>query len=65
MDHSQTLTHKNLLFAAIGDLIRRRLRSLVVTLCLAAILFPLLTALAISEGLRFQAEIGVRQGADI
>jgi ABC-type lipoprotein release transport system permease subunit len=37
----------------------------VVTLCLVAILFPLVTALAISEGLRFQAEISVREGADL
>jgi ABC-type lipoprotein release transport system permease subunit len=37
---------------------------MVVTLCLTAILFPLVTALAISEGLRFQAEIAVREGAD-
>jgi len=46
------------------DLIRRKLRSGVATLCLAAILFPLVTALAISEGLRFQAEIGVNEGAE-
>jgi ABC-type lipoprotein release transport system permease subunit len=52
------------LFAALTDLLRRRARSLVVTLCLIAILFPLVTALAISEGLRFQAEISVREGAD-
>ncbi len=65
MDHSGALRHKNLLFAAVYDLIRRRLRSIVTTLCLMAIIFPLVTALAISEGLRFQAEIGIREGADI
>ena len=65
MDHSRTLRHKNLLFAALYDLIRRRLRSVVTTVCLTAIIFPLVTALAISEGLRFQAEIGTREGADI
>ena len=64
MDHSQALKHRNLLFAALADLLRRRVRSMVVTLCLTAILFPLVTALAISEGLRFQAEIAVRTGAD-
>lgn len=63
MDHQQTLRHRNLIFAALTELIRRRLRSAVATLCLAAILFPLVTALAISEGLRFQAEIGVNEGA--
>jgi ABC-type lipoprotein release transport system permease subunit len=40
------------------------MRSVVVALSLTAILFPLVTALAISEGLRFQAEIAVRAGAD-
>jgi ABC-type lipoprotein release transport system permease subunit len=65
MDHSRALKHKNLLFAALYDLIRRGLRSIVTTLCLTAIIFPLVTALAISEGLRFQAEIGTEEGADI
>jgi ABC-type lipoprotein release transport system permease subunit len=65
MDHSRALKHKNLLFAALFDLIRRGLRSIVTTLCLTAIIFPLVTALAISEGLRFQAEIGTVEGADI
>jgi ABC-type lipoprotein release transport system permease subunit len=65
MDHSRALKHNNLLFAALGDLIRHRLSSVVVTLCLTAILFPLVTALAISEGLRFQAEIAVKEGADL
>ena len=65
MDYSKALRHKNLLFAALSDLIRRGLRSLVTTLCLTAIILPLVTALAISEGLRFQAEIGIEEGADI
>ncbi len=65
MDYSKALRHKNLLFAALSDLIRRGLRSFVTTLCLTAIILPLVTALAISEGLRFQAEIGIEEGADI
>ena len=64
MDLPGALKFQNLLFAAFGDLIRRRVRSFVVTLCLVAILLPLITALAISAGLRFQAEISVREGAD-
>ncbi|MGD9039345.1 MAG: FtsX-like permease family protein [Desulfobacteraceae bacterium] len=64
MEHSRAIKHRNLLFAALGDLLRRRMRSVVVALSLTAILFPLVTALAISEGLRFQAEIAVRAGAD-
>ena len=59
------MRHKNLLFEALGDLLRHGLRSWVVILCLTAILIPLVTALGISEGLRFQAEIAVREGADI
>lgn len=58
------MRHKNLLFTALGDLIRRPVTSIVVTLCLAAILLPLVTALAISQGLRFQAEISIKEGAD-
>lgn len=65
MDHSRALRHKNFLFAALTDIYRRRVRSLVVTLCLTAILFPLVTAMAVSEGLRFQAEISVKEGADL
>jgi lipoprotein-releasing system permease protein len=59
------MKHGNLLHAALGDIVRRRIRSLVVTLCLATILFPLVTALAISEGLRFQAEMSLNEGADV
>jgi len=59
------MKHKNILFAALGDLMRHGLRSWVAILCLAAILFPIVTALGISEGLRFQAEIAVREGADL
>lgn len=65
MDGSRTVRHKNLLFTALRDLVRHRLRFMLVTLCLTAILFPLVTALAISEGLRFQAEIAVREGAHV
>jgi hypothetical protein len=65
MGHSRALKHTNLLFAALADLLRQRMRSLVVTLSLTAILFPLVTALAVSEGLRFQAGIAVQEGADL
>lgn len=36
-----------------------------VVLCLVAILLPFITAIAISEGVKFQASISVEQGADI
>ncbi len=64
MDLPRTLIFKNLLLAACGDLLRHRGRAFVVALCLVAILLPLLTALAISEGVRFQAEISIGEGAD-
>ena len=57
--------HKNLLFAAVADLERREVRSVVVAVCLAAILLPLFTAVAISEGIKFQAEVAVTEGADL
>jgi len=57
--------HLNLLFAAAGNLIRNRGRSLVVVLCLIAVLFPFISAIAISEGIKFQSLISVEEGADI
>jgi len=65
MDRTFALKHGNLFLAALDDLTRRPLRSLVVVLCLTAMLFPIVTALAISEGLRYQAEISLKEGADI
>lgn len=64
MDRPFALKHKNLLLAALGDLTRRPVRSLVVILCLTAMLFPVVTGLAVSEGLRFQAAISLEEGAD-
>ncbi len=57
--------HLNLLFTAIGNIIRNRVRSLVIILCLIAILFPFISAIAISEGIKFQSLISVEEGADI
>ena len=65
MDHSKAMKHKNLLFAALADLLRRPVRSVVAILCLAAAIFPIFTALAVSEGVRFQARISVERGADL
>ncbi len=59
------MRHRNLLYAALSDIVRRPIRSIVITLCLATILFPLVTALAISEGLKFQAGMAVNEGADL
>jgi ABC-type lipoprotein release transport system permease subunit len=57
--------HLNLLFTAIGNIIRNRVRSIVLILCLIAVLFPFVTALSISEGIKFQSLISVNEGADI
>jgi len=57
--------HFNLLFAAFGNIIRNKVRSLVILLCLIAVLFPFITAISISEGIKFQSLISVEEGADI
>ncbi len=57
--------HLNLLFAAAENIIRSKVRSLVLILCLIAVLFPFVSAIAISEGIKFQSLISVEGGADI
>lgn len=57
--------HLNFLFTAIGNIIRNKVRSIVLILCLIAVLFPFITALSISEGIKFQSLISVEEGADI
>ena len=65
MDYNTILTkHINLLYASIDDILRNGYRSFIVILCLISILFPFITALAISEGLKYQAKESVKQGAD-
>lgn len=58
------IKHSNLVNAALGDVTRRPLKSLVATICIAAIFFPVITALAITEGLRSQVVIGASEGPD-
>ena len=57
--------HLNLLFTAVGNIVRNKVRSIVLILCLMAVLFPFVTALSISEGIKFQSLISVEEGADI
>ena len=59
------MRHFNLLYAAIGNVARHRLRSVVVILCLVAILFPFISAIAILDGVKSQSRISVNEGADI
>lgn len=65
MGHSQALKHKNLLLAGLDDLIRRPVRSVVVTTCLVVMLVPLITGFAVSEGIRLQAAVSVKEGANV
>ncbi len=65
MSQPFAVKHKNLFLAALADLVRRPLRTLVVVLCLTAMLFPVVTALAISAGLKYQAEISLKEGPDV
>ena len=57
--------YRNLLLAAAANLARDRLRSAVVVVCLVAICGPYVTGIAISEGVRADAEIAVQEGADL
>jgi ABC-type lipoprotein release transport system permease subunit len=64
MDCSVIAKHVNLCMAAADSLIRYRMRFAVTTFCLAAAIFPLVTALGILEGLRHEADISIKEGAD-
>ena len=55
----------NLLNAACRNTFRHKLRSLVVILCLVAILFPFVTAISLSEGVRTQSLAAVEEGGDL
>lgn len=57
--------HLNILFLATENLLRHRTKTVVVGLCLIAILSPFITAIAISEGVRKQSLISVNAGADL
>jgi len=57
--------HLNLLFLATENLLRHRTKTVVVCLCIIAILTPFITAIAISEGIRAQSLNSVNAGADL
>lgn len=59
------LVHFNLFYTAAQNILRQWQRSLVILLCLFAILFPFIAALAILEGIMGQARSSVEEGADI
>ncbi|MBI3353436.1 MAG: FtsX-like permease family protein [Nitrospirae bacterium] len=57
--------HLNFLKVASENIIRYKGRSIVVVLCLVAILLPFITAIAISQGVKSQSLLSVEEGADI
>ncbi|RUM46342.1 MAG: hypothetical protein DSY80_02330 [Desulfocapsa sp.] len=57
--------HINLFIQAILSILRNRDRSLVVSACLIAVLLPFVTAMAVSEGVRAQSAISIKNGADL
>lgn len=57
--------HSNLLFLATENLLRHRTKTIVVCLCIIAILAPFITAISISEGIRAQSQVSVEEGADL
>lgn len=57
--------HYNLLITAMNSLLTNKTRSLIITGCLIAIIFPFISAMALSEGVKYQALISVEEGADI
>ncbi|MDP6124544.1 MAG: FtsX-like permease family protein [Candidatus Latescibacteria bacterium] len=57
--------HLNLLKTAAENVLRSKMRSAVVLVALVAILFPFITGIAISEGVRQESMISVENGADL
>ncbi len=57
--------HLNLLFTATANILRNKVRTILLILCLMAVLFPWITAISISEGIKFQSLLSVEEGADI
>lgn len=65
--NNEGLTPKyfNLLFLATENLLRHKTKTIVVCLCIIAILTPFITAISISEGVRAQSLASVEEGADL
>ncbi|MBE7444245.1 MAG: ABC transporter permease [Planctomycetia bacterium] len=57
--------HINLLLLATENLLRHKAKTIVVCLCIIAILTPFITAIAISEGIRAQSLISLNADADL
>lgn len=59
------MRHLNLFYTALNNLIRYPLRSVVIVICLVALLLPFLSGTAILEGVKAESLISVHEGADI
>jgi len=59
------LRHLNLLNTALNNLIRYPVRSVVIVVCLVALLLPFLSGMAVLEGVKADSLISVQEGADI
>lgn len=57
--------HINLFLLATENLLRHKTKTIVVCLCIIAILSPFITAITISEGIRLQSLSSVEEGADL
>lgn len=59
------IKHLAIFNVAVDNVIRHKLRSLTVILCLVAILSPFLSTISILEGVKAQSVLSVEEGADI
>ncbi|MBI4686869.1 MAG: FtsX-like permease family protein [Nitrospirae bacterium] len=59
------MKHLNLLYIAIRNGARHKLRNIVVILCIVAVVTPFISAIAILEGVKAQSRVSVSEGADI
>lgn len=57
--------HINLLLLASENLLRHRAKTVVVCLCIIAIVTPFITAISISDGIRAQSIVSVNEGGDL
>ncbi|MFN3478983.1 MAG: ABC transporter permease [Thermodesulfovibrionales bacterium] len=59
------MRHLNLFYTALHNITRYPVRSMVIILCLIAILLPFLSAMAVLEGVKKESFISAQDGADV
>ena len=65
MNGGRSAIYTNFLISSLKNILANPVRSLVVILCLVALLTPFLTAMAISEGIKEETRLLLDSGADI